>query len=389
MFIRLKILLLDWCLSLLAPFYRWKHGPFSPPNGKKRLVIIRNDFMGDFVVFLPAALALKQALPDYYITILITEPIAEWAKKCPAFDEVLVLRPAPEKLPLIVRLRQFLIMRTLNAEVLINALHGRNGDTDLLAFASPAKRKYAFGLGQWTHPQRERIVFYERFYSEVVAFAPQTPIAELYRQLLEKATGKTISLSPVPPHTWEFLKDKEKQVAAEDYAVIVPGANDCRRRWPIESFVTVVRDLQKAFPKIVWLVTGTAKEQALGQILANEVHAENFCGRLSLPQLAALLANARLVISNDTGSSHLASLLGVATLTILGGGHFGVYAPCPLRPSLIAIFKSMPCYNCNWKCEQGDCGTYPCVSAVSPYEIISRAVAVLRRAMPMSSSITD
>jgi len=54
---------------------------------------------------------------------------------------------------------------------------------------------------------------------------------------------------------------------------------------------------------------------------------------------------------------------------ILGGGHFGRFAPYPghLTNKPTCIFEKMDCYNCNWDCKfkTAENIPYPCISGVS------------------------
>jgi ADP-heptose:LPS heptosyltransferase len=71
---------------------------------------------------------------------------------------------------------------------------------------------------------------------------------------------------------------------------------------------------------LTWVVVGTAKEKDLGEHLTRDFpgSAENLCGSTTLPQLIDLLKGCALLLTNDTGTMHLADALGIPVVAIFG-----------------------------------------------------------------------
>jgi len=84
-----------------------------------------------------------------------------------------------------------------------------------------------------------------------------------------------------------------------------------------------------------------------------------------------LLSQSQLIISNDTGTAHISSAVGTPTVCILGGGHFGRFAPYPDLPGQTnyfnTVYHKMACYGCNWECvyHLKKDEPAPCVSNIS------------------------
>ncbi len=101
--------------------------------------------------------------------------------------------------------------------------------------------------------------------------------------------------------------------------VVHPGASAPSRRWPAEWFAEIVRHLADRGERIA--VTGGAAERDLADRvveIAGVPAARSVAGDLSLPELAALVAAARLVICGDTGVAHLASAYRTPSVLIFG-----------------------------------------------------------------------
>lgn len=97
--------------------------------------------------------------------------------------------------------------------------------------------------------------------------------------------------------------------------VVHPGAAFASRRWPVERWAAVVARLRAEGHPVV--ATGTADEADLGAALAS-AGARDLTGTLDLDGLADVVAAARLVLSGDTGTAHLATAHGVPSLLLFG-----------------------------------------------------------------------
>ena len=69
-----------------------------------------------------------------------------------------------------------------------------------------------------------------------------------------------------------------------------------------------------------------------------------------LEGLIAQVAACRGVISADTGPAHIAAALDKPMVAVLGGGHFGMFAPWRRSQKQIWLYNRVPCYNCGWQC---------------------------------------
>jgi ADP-heptose:LPS heptosyltransferase len=101
--------------------------------------------------------------------------------------------------------------------------------------------------------------------------------------------------------------------------VIHPGAASGSRRWPARRFAAVAQVLGATGHPVV--ITGTAGERSLAHEVARRAGLPPrsvLAGRTGLAGLAALVAAAALVISNDTGTAHLAVAFGTPSVTMFG-----------------------------------------------------------------------
>ena len=108
--------------------------------------------------------------------------------------------------------------------------------------------------------------------------------------------------------------------AQNSILAINPGAtNSSAKRWPAERFAKTADRLneQQGFQTVI---VGTGGDKPVAKEVARlmRTQAAVIAGATSIAELKAVLACARLVISNDTGTSHVSAALGVPTVVVFG-----------------------------------------------------------------------
>ncbi|MDG2124130.1 MAG: glycosyltransferase family 9 protein [Verrucomicrobiales bacterium] len=142
---------------------------------------------------------------------------------------------------------------------------------------------------------------------------------------------------------------------------LVPGAEyGAAKRWPAERFGAVAKAVREARPEVEWTIFGVKGDaEVAGEVaMAGGVEGiENLAGKTTLDELMDELVRCRLLLTNDTGTMHLAALLGVKVVAIfgstepawtspLGDGHVIVRrhvecSPCFLRECVMPEFRCM------------------------------------------------
>ena len=124
------------------------------------------------------------------------------------------------------------------------------------------------------------------------------------------------------------------------------GASEQRRQWPAEYFASVGNSLWRE-RKLCPVLLGSPAERPLADAYAKAAHGPfvNAVGKTDLTQLAALLCRSRLLLTNDTGTMHLAAGLGVTCLAIF----LATAQPCdtgPYLPGCCCLEPALPCHPC-------------------------------------------
>ncbi len=123
-------------------------------------------------------------------------------------------------------------------------------------------------------------------------------------------------------------------------------------RWPSASWVELV-GLLRADGWELTLFGGHDCAELAG-VLEQNFGCENRAGKLTLSDCARELASFAVVISNDTGLAHLASLVSPRVIVILGGGTFGRFLPWPGATNQYVLFHGLDCFDCDWTCKYAE-----------------------------------
>lgn len=123
--------------------------------------------------------------------------------------------------------------------------------------------------------------------------------------------------------------------------VVHPGASDAARRWRPELFAEVAQTLAATGRRVV--VTGSKDERGLAETVAWHANLPDdavLAGRLGLAQLATLVADAALVVTNDTGVGHLATAYGTRSVVLFGPTSPAGWGPPADRPRHRALWAN-------------------------------------------------
>jgi ADP-heptose:LPS heptosyltransferase len=181
----------------------------------------------------------------------------------------------------------------------------------------------------------------------------------------------------------EMLKDNRDSVRA---VVFVTGAEHLIRKWPFERYMELAARIHDAHPEILMYLVGIDKDltdSAGGKSAGLPKCVADLRGRTSLPELVDLLQQASLVVGNETGPVHLAIGLGIPTVCVLGGGHFGRFMPYGDSAKHKVVINRLACFQCNWNCTRS---RPECVLDVSVDRVWEEVRGLLQNKVARTSS---
>lgn len=125
----------------------------------------------------------------------------------------------------------------------------------------------------------------------------------------------------------EDFRQLHVPVSPGQYICLHPGSRGGWRQWPPELFASLADDCARNGLKVI--ITGTADEDQIARTVMNKMKHEalNLCGKTSMGAIAWLIKEARMLISNCTGVSHIAAAVKTPSLVISMDGEPHRWAP--------------------------------------------------------------
>ena len=329
--------------------------PATLPSSKKNVLLIRQDKIGDFIIWLDTAKEYRNLYPleEYNIVLLANSLWSDLAEKLPYWDQVIPVNSMSLKTISKYRWNLLRSVLKLNADVAIQPTFSRefyHGDS--LARASGAFLNIG-SAGDMSNRNKLKKWLANRWHTELIP-ASQEPISELERNTEFFSAIRGTSHTQCYP-VLGINKACSPLYQEKQFFVLVPTASLNLKMWSTDNFAELA---EKIFQKTSWqgIICGTEEEFIIGDRIRHQCSGplKNMSGQTSLPELSQLLSQSQLIISNDTGTAHISSAVGTPTVCILGGGHFGRFAPYPDLPGQTnyfnTVYHKMACYGCNWEC---------------------------------------
>ena len=151
------------------------------------------------------------------------------------------------------------------------------------------------------------------------------------------------------------------------------GPSKC---WPTDRFIAAARHINERHPNAHFVLLGTKSEMDIGKQIAGELGArcKDMTGKTNLSDLMDELRRCVLLITNDSGSMHLAAHLGIPTVAI-----FGSTDPAwtgPLGKGHEVIRHHVPCSPCFLRQCPMD---FSCMTKITPPEVAGAVDDIFKR----------
>jgi lipopolysaccharide heptosyltransferase II len=156
---------------------------------------------------------------------------------------------------------------------------------------------------------------------------------------------------------------------------LCPGAEyGPAKRWLPERFAEAAERISTQSP-VQWVLFGTARDASAGEQIAAALGDQcvNRIGQTTLDQLIDELHECRLLLTNDTGTMHLATLLGIPVVAIFGSTEPRLTGP--LGNGHIVLRHHVECSPCFLRQCPID---FRCMKAVSVDEVTGAVLSILR-----------
>jgi heptosyltransferase I len=313
------------------------------------ILIVRLGAMGDIVHAIPAAAALRAALPDARIDWLVDAKHQELLHLVTVLDRIVPLegRSVAAWADAVRRLRQVRYDIALDFQGLMKSA--------VLARASGASRVAGFSI--WHLREKSARPFYSETDDGGDADRPERPSTEPDDRRVRPPTSlkprrtrqpdpgresdqsgppeghvirKNLSLLrvldvdtdriefPIAHGASRAADEVRDTVGSAPFAILNPGAAWPNKRWPSDRFGAVasfLRDVRGLLSVVLW---GPGEQPLAREVVFASGGAARLAPETTIQDILELSRKATLVVSGDTGPLHIAAAVGTPTVAIFG-----------------------------------------------------------------------
>ena len=268
----------------------------------QRVLVIRLGALGDFVLSTGPFAAIRRHHGGAHITLLTTQPFADFARASPFFDEVWIDARAS-----LWQIGGWLALR----KRLRGAGFARIYDLQ----TSDRSGFYYRLLGPGQRPQWSGIA---RGCSHPHGDPARDELHTIERQIGQLADA---GIADVPPPDLSWVAGETGRFGLDGkYALLVPGGAGHRpaKRWPAACYGALARRLaERGLAPVV--IGGPGEAGLAAEITGVCENAHDLTGRTSFAEIVVLARSASLAVGNDTGPMHLMASAGCGCVVLFSG----------------------------------------------------------------------
>jgi ADP-heptose:LPS heptosyltransferase len=276
----------------------------SAKKNNLKILVIQFKYLGDAVFITPAIQALHQQYPDAELHILVAAEVAPIFNHLPFIKKVWAFPRTRGKAKLMQSLPFVLKLRKENFDTSID--FGGNDRGRILSLLINAKTR--IGVLQEKFSVLQKLSYNKAFNFNAIVSTWVNRNLELVMMGFgikpDKTPKLTIKSSPL-------LSSDAKKIINGYKIICHIGTSQQKKEWPIKKWYQLYELATKAGYKIIFSAGSGQREQNLLKSIKDlDSNIPTLPSFLDLSVFLAVLNQAELVISGDTGPLHLASGLG-------------------------------------------------------------------------------
>ena len=198
------------------------------------------------------------------------------------------------------------------------------------------------------------------------------------------ATQSFAKFNPAPGEVAEvdaLLQRENPRIGSAPLILLNPNASDLLplRRWPVLRYVELARRLLEHYPDLFIGFTGAPAEAAPNNQLADEVGSNRvipLAGKTTLRQVLVLYTRSEILVTNDSGPAHFASMTPIRVVTLFGPETPALFAArSPIATALWAGIACSPCVNA-YNNRQSVCRNNLCMQAITVDDVFEKVTCI-------------
>ena len=266
-----------------------------------------------------------------------------------------------------------------------------------LTFLTGARRRAGFHTFFGEGPYRGDLMTHRLLYNP---YLHTSQIFQLMIEALEQSPQALPTYSVQPPRIEKWLAEVSVNAAEQDevrailrreakngaepgrVVLLNPNASDLLplRKWPTDRYVEVAKRLLARFPDVSIGLTGAPDEAGPIEDVARAIGSPrcfSLAGKTTLRQLLVLYTLCELLVTNDSGPAHFASMTTISVITLFGPETPSLFAArSPRNVPLWSGIACSPCVNA-YNNRQSPCTNNVCMQQITVEHVFDAACKAL------------
>lgn len=367
------LLCLNWIVRLAGKILRLDH---NLNREFKKIAICKFKGLGSIIQSTPLLQTLRRRYPDVKIIFVSTKVNKDMLNSVTCIDE-LVLLDDSSLISLLFSFPALLVkLILLRIEVYID-LEIYSNFSSFVTTASLAQNR----LGFYLRSSHYRL----GIYTHMMYFNTRVPIYQTYMQIARLLGCRNLVESLFPFKdviTSEAIKRVQDYLGSSlkdtSYIVINVNASDLRieRRWPSFYYIKLIESLREKYPDIIIVLIGNLNERDYVESLLKKISMKqgiiNVAGQTGIIDLLALLSEASVFITNDSGPMHMAFSLKTKSVVLFGPCHPGQYGFAQGQSNIYILYNRVYCSPCVHEFFEAPCkGNNQCMQMISVEQVLA------------------
>lgn len=384
---------LCWIFTQGLRLVRLVRPPASLPSPQKVLIIKLSE-MGSTVLALPALAELRSRRPEIELFFLVFRNNADIFSALDLAPPSNIITVDTGSLPRLMRSGLAALMRLRNEGI------DTTIDMDFFSrFSALASFLISRGNRVGHHRYADEGLYRGNLLTHRAIYSPHVHTAATYmaliRTLFEKPDDEphyrgrieleNLAAPRYAPLPEEIKSVREKLVVTlpsmdrQPLILINPNSSDIfpLRKWPLDLFARLCEQLLVTVPTCRLVITGVAAERRDAEHILRHVQSArcvDFTGKTTFRELLALYSIASLMITNDSGPAHFASLLHLPTVVLFGPETPRLYGPLGDRHrDLYSGFACSPCVSVH-NAKKSPCEDNRCLQSITVEQVLKAAL---------------
>ena len=336
----------------------------SKPTKAKKILIIRNDKIGDLVLTTPVFREIKKYLPESSITAVVSSSNKAIIEKNKNINNIITIGMPKRSLSSFYDYIKFYKKIKMENFDIGFDLRGSRMNSFFLLFLPGIRERVSFCNFHKLSLFLTKNIFLEDFYNRHLTLENLEIVNKGLGINSRDNTPEIATDSNDEKNADSFIKKNK----LKKYICICPGASHRAKQWPIEKFDILIKGIIKKYPKYKILLIGGGEDRPVIDYLAKNEKCISLVDA-NLREVYLLFKKSSLIITHEGGTMHIAGVSNTKLIVLVGYTYPVMKHQKPLGKNLIILYHKIKNYGVKDVKKCNDLENNHCIDMITVKEV--------------------